>query len=109
MVYEEIVEGHKDTVKNTIKISPAGVDIIKNGVAAAHMVFEKNKKNVTLYQTPAGQMAVGISTSEITIDEDADQLKVMVDYKLDVNYEPLSECSMVVDIQSKATADFHLS
>ena len=109
VVYEEIVEGHKDTVKNTIKISPAGVDIIKNGVAAAHMVFEKNKKNVTLYQTPAGQMAVGLSTSEITIDEDADQLKVMVDYKLDVNYEPLSECSMVVDIQSKATADFHLS
>ena len=53
VVYEEIVEGHKDTVKNTIKIRPAGVDIIKNGVAAAHMVFEKNKKNVTLYQTPA--------------------------------------------------------
>ena len=109
ILYEEMMEGFTGKVKNVIKISPSGMDIIKKGIANTHMQFEKNKKNVTLYQTPAGQMAVGISTSEITIDEDADQLKVMVDYKLDVNYEPLSECSMVVDIQSKATADFHLS
>lgn len=109
VVYDEIVDERGDMVRNTMKISPQSLDIIKSGSVSAHMIFEKDRKNVTLYQTPMGQMSVGVCTNSITIDEAADRLKVMVGYTLDVNYEPMSECSIVVDVQSRAAAKLQLS
>lgn len=109
VVYEEMVEGFAGPIKNTLKISRDSVDIIKNGSANAHMVFEKNKKNISCYATPVGQMAIGINTNQIKLEESEDQLRVIVGYSLDINYEPVSECNIVVDVQSKAVADFHLA
>lgn len=108
VVYDEVVEGFGAPVKNTLKISNDSVDIIKNGSANAHMIFEKNKKNISCYATPMGQMAIGINTNQIQLEENEDQLRVTVGYSLDINYEPVSECNIVVDVQSKAVADFHL-
>ena len=41
-----MMEGFTGKVKNVIKISPSGMDIIKKGIANTHMQFEKNKKNL---------------------------------------------------------------
>jgi len=53
-------------------------------------------------------MMIGISTNQISIDEKEDNLKVKVDYSLDINYEHISECNITVDIQSKSSAQVHL-
>ena len=74
--------------------------IIKRGIANVHMQFEKNKKNLSCYTTPLGDMVVGIQANKIRINEEPDSLKVDIDYSLDVNYEHLSECSIRVDVQS---------
>lgn len=108
IIYDEVMEGFTGIVKNTIKIYPEGLDIIKKGIANVHMAFEKNKKSITCYATPFGEMMVGISTNQISIDEKEDQLKVMVDYSLDINYEHVSKCNIKVDVQSKSKAEFHL-
>lgn len=108
IMYEELIEGYSEPIKNTIKVSPDSVDIIKIGSANAHMVFERNKKSVSCYATPMGQMAVGINTNNIQVQESQDQLQILVGYSLDINYEPVSECNIIVDIQSRAVADLHL-
>lgn len=108
VMYDEVMEGFEGIVKNTIKICPEGLDIIKKGITNVHMTFEKNKKSISCYDTPFGEMMVGINTSKISVDESEDNLKIKVDYSLDINYQHVSDCNIVVDVQSRTTADFHL-
>lgn len=36
------------------------MDITRRGVSNVHMMFEKNRKNVTYYYTPYGSLLIGI-------------------------------------------------
>ena len=108
ILYDEVMEGFDGIVKNTIKIGENGLDIIKKGVTNVHMTFEKNKKNMSCYVTPFGELMIGVNTSKISVNETEHQLKVKVDYSLDINYEHVSECNITVDVQSKANAYIHL-
>ena len=53
-------------------------------------------------------MMVGLSTKDIQVEEEEDALKVQVSYSLDINYEHISECNIVVSVQSKGQAAVHL-
>ena len=53
ILYDEVLEGMAGTIKNKIKITGTDcLEIMKSGVTSSHMVFEKNKKNLTYYKTP---------------------------------------------------------
>ena len=108
ILYDEVMEGQNDIIKNTIKIRPEGLDIIKRGSSSVHMTFEKDKNNLSCYATPFGEMMIGINTNDILIAEDEDSLKVRVSYSLDINYQHVSECNINLDIHSKSTANIHL-
>ncbi len=104
IIYDEIVEGVSDTIKNKIKISGTdSLEIMKSGLSNTHMIFEKNKKNLTYYKTPYGQMLVGLNTRNMEIEVLDETIKVRVDYELDVNYEPLANCKIRMNIVSKGS------
>ena len=105
ILYEEVLEGMEETVKNVIKISDSSMDIIKKGAANSHMLFEKNKKNLSCYSTHMGDMIVGIQANRFRVEEGKDSLKVHVDYSLDINYEHMSDCRICVDVQSCMVQD----
>ena len=52
VLYEEVMEDSGEVVKNTVKITPDSMDILKKGSINTHMVFQKGKKNVSCYLTP---------------------------------------------------------
>lgn len=108
ITYDEVMEGYDGIVRNLIKIQPDSMDIIKSGLTNVHMTFEKNKKRLTCYATPMGDMMVGLNTKSISVDEQEDSLKVSVEYSLDINYQHISECNIQVDIQSRSHAQVHL-
>lgn len=108
ILYDEVLEGVAGVTKNTIKIGSKGLDIVKRGSSKAHMTFEKDKKSMSCYATPVGELMIGISTNDIQIEEKEDSLRVLVAYSLDINYEHVSNCNIVLDVQSKASADIHL-
>ncbi|MDK2968286.1 DUF1934 domain-containing protein [Lacrimispora sp.] len=108
ILYDEVQEGMEGITRNTIKIHPAGMDIIKRGGTSVHMTFEKEKKNISCYATPFGELMIGIRTNDIRIAEEEDRLKVQVDYSLDINYQHVSECNIVLEVCSKDAADIHL-
>lgn len=101
VIYDEVMEGFDETTKNIIKLQEDCVDITKRGLMNVHMVFEKNKKNVTCYQTPFGSMILGINAKDIKIVEDEHDISVAVDYDLELNYEHLADCKIKMAIQSK--------
>lgn len=105
IIYDEVLEGMGGTIKNKIKITGNdSVEIMKSGVSNSHMVFEKNKKNLTYYSTPYGQMLIGVNTKNMEIDVRDDKINVQVDYELDVNHEPLADCKIKMNIMPKNQA-----
>lgn len=101
IIYDEVVEGIPGTVKNTVKITGDTLfEISKSGLASTRMVFEKDKINMTNYQTPFGEMLVGIHTKEMKVDVQEDHINVDISYALDVNNEPLSDCQIKVNVRS---------
>lgn len=108
VIYDEVMEGFEGTTKNIIKLQDDCVDITKRGVTNVHMVFEKNKKNMTCYQTPFGSLMIGISAKDIQIREQEDDIFVDLEYALELNYEHLADCTIKMSIQSKNSGEFRI-
>lgn len=109
VIYDETVDGFEGNIRNTVKISENMMEIRKQGIAMAHMVFEKDKKTLTRYATPVGEMIIEVTTNEIEMKEEEHSLRVRVNYALDINYEHVSDCKIIMDICSKGMADLKLA
>ena len=108
VIYDEVTEGFDGTTKNIIKLQEDCIDITKRGITNVHMVFEKNKKNITCYQTPFGNLMLGIDAKNINIKEDEHYISVKVEYALELNYEHIADCTIKMAIQSKEGSGFHI-
>ena len=107
--FEEVAEGIPGVTKTQIKITgKETVEVIKKGISNTHMIFDKTKKNRSYYDTPYGQLNLGIFTKDIMIDEKEDNINIKVEYVLDVNYEPLAECSIRINIKPRDSKDFSI-
>ena len=103
VLYEEILEDMNEVCKNRIKIGKEQVEILKTGASNVHMVFEKGKKNLTYYNTPFGNLLIGIDTTKIEFKEDSEMLELKINYSLEVNYSHVSDCSIIIKVASKKT------
>lgn len=101
LIYDEVLEGFDKSVKNKLKFEDDFLEITKSGPLNVRMVFEKNKKNMTSYNTPYGNIMLGINTKKIHISQESDRIVVDVEYVLDMNYEYYADCKIVMDICSK--------
>lgn len=108
VTYDETVPETGEIVKNMIKISGDRVDVIKHGPQSVHMIFEKDKKNVTYYNTPFGSLFVGIHTFDILFNEDDLNINAQIGYALEVNDAHLSDCKISLNIKSKEDKSFRL-
>lgn len=108
IIYDEVMEGVEGTTKNIIKLGEQSMDITKRGATNVHMMFEKDKKNVTYYYTPYGSILIGIDAKKIEIAETESDINVNVDYALEMNYEHMADCSITMKIKSKNAGDFKI-
>lgn len=105
VLFEEIMEGTKETSKNIIKFSNECFEFTRKGPLSVHMIFEKGKKNLTYYYTPFGSLQVGINASSIDIVEKDDEIQIDVKYALDVNSEFIGDCRIAVRIRNKGAQE----
>lgn len=99
--YEELTENDDSgggISKNRLKISPDYIELVKKGYNNTTMVFEKNKTTMSYYQTPFGNLLVGIHTTSIFIDEQEAGILVSINYGLDINYNHVSDCNIIIKI-----------
>lgn len=102
ILYDELTEGETHVTKNKIKISNDGsIEVIKTGVSNTHMIFKQNEKNLTYYQTPFGQLLVGVNTKKLSVDEEEEKIEAHIEYELEVNHEPMAECEIRLGVYSK--------
>lgn len=108
ILYDEVMEGSQQATKNIIKLGNEVLDITKRGETNVHMMFEKDKKNVTYYYTPYGSLLIGIDATKVAVEETEQNIHVTVDYALEVNYEHMADCTITMNVKSKNAGDFKI-
>ncbi|MDF2473849.1 MAG: hypothetical protein K0R21_1631 [Anaerocolumna sp.] len=107
ILYQEIAEDVGDISNCTLKISEKQIDIIKKGASNVHMTFSENENSMTIYQTPFGELQVGIHTTHLSVLEEEDKISVNIKYALDVNYAHVSDCEIAIKITSKKQSSYN--
>ena len=100
VLYDELVEGMLGTIKNTIRFTDSKLEMKKSGITNTNMVFEKEKINVTPYDTPYGEMMIGVYTKDMRVSVKEQDIDVSVAYTLDVNDEKVADCNIVMNIKA---------
>lgn len=101
ITYEEMLEDMDGVSNCIIKITDQQIDMIKRGANNVHMIFAVNNKNTTFYNTPYGELQIGIYTTLIDIKEEEDKLTVDIEYSLDINYAKVSDCHIQLKVTSR--------
>jgi len=106
VLYEDVLEEDHSVTKNTLKISENQIDILRKGAVSVHMTFEENKNNITYYNTPFGQLLIGINTYKIQKKIEENQIEIIINYGLDVNYSHVSNCEIKIHVKEKSGDSF---
>ena len=101
LLYEENMEGFDGACKSRIKFRDNLLELTRQGGVEMHMIFEENKRHVVPYNTPYGQLMLGIETRRVQVEEQEDQIRVTVEYTLDQEGEPFSESCLKLHSREK--------
>lgn len=96
--YEEADEDGKIT-KNRIKITPESIEMTKQGNITTQMIFMEGQKQYTCYETPFGELTLGMTTKRIKITEEEQQIAAELRYDLEVNGAYMSECELDINVK----------
>ncbi len=103
VLYDEVMEGSPDVIKNKIKITEGRVlEIIKTGATNSHMIFEEGKSNLTIYDTQYGQFFLDMHTDVLEIFEEEDEISVKVEYGMSMNNQKVADCKVFMNIKPKS-------
>lgn len=109
LLYDEVMEGTTDITKNIIKFAPDYMELTRKGPVSTHMMFEKEKQNVTYYYTPYGSILMGIDTKHVKLNVMEEQILIDVQYVLDMNYDKVADCRIQMKVTPKGSHDFRLT
>ena len=108
ILYDEVVEGMSGHTSNVIKIGENSLEITKKGLMNTRMVLEKGKRHRTVYQTPFGNIVIGLIGQELQVTETEEKIDVRAEYVLEINEENLSECTIEMNIKPREAGSLNL-
>lgn len=77
--------GYQNTT-TTLKIKDGCVSMIRFGTSGTQMVFEEDKTYTGFYETPYGNLSVGVTTTAMRVDIDDDGGEIDLDYLIEMNH-----------------------
>lgn len=101
ILYEEVLEGIEGVSRNRIKCKENLFEMTRKGSVNVQLSFEQGKKTLTSYNTPFGNLMIGLDTKKIDVTEMDDLLKIHIEYAMDINYAYLTDGN--IDICLKAS------
>ncbi|MBO4213947.1 MAG: DUF1934 domain-containing protein [Lachnospiraceae bacterium] len=99
VLYDEI--GEDDINKNLLKISLNKIELNKTGSVKSNLIFEPGNENFASYNTPHGELMMGLKTNELMISEEDEEINAHIEYEMSVNYNKVSDCMLDINIKKK--------
>ncbi|MFV0361769.1 MAG: DUF1934 domain-containing protein [Suipraeoptans sp.] len=101
ILYEEMIEGSRESITSKIKLSPDKVEIIKGGAFNTRITFERDRMNMSQYNTPYGDILIGTTTRHMSQEFGDDTIDIQILYSLEINDEWVADCDVVISIKNK--------
>lgn len=101
VIYDEPIEGSDGKTKSTLKFADNQVELIRNGAAAAYMVFQKEQEHRTVYQTPMGALIFSVYTEDMVADIGEDCMNLEIHYFLKAQEQIVSESTLRLQVRSE--------
>lgn len=108
LFYDEVMEEFGGITKNRLIAGEEAMELFRTGVSQVHMVFERDRNNLSSYQTPCGNLLLGICARGLRIRQKENAIDIGVRYDLNVNDEHLAECSLNISIRPREAESFSL-
>ena len=100
LFFEEIIDDTTGITKSRIKYSPKCFELTRRGELSVHLLFEEGKKTLNTYQMPYGTLVVGLDTKKIETTENEDEIEIVIDYAMEINYQHVSDNRITVLIKA---------
>ncbi|MGN0383545.1 MAG: DUF1934 domain-containing protein [Eubacterium sp.] len=100
VIYEEVDEDTLKSTQNVIKVGEYSIEIKKIGFVNSSLVFESGRENLSCYETPYGELMVGILANEVLVKAEENFIDVDIDYSLKINGEYVSDCKINMNIRA---------
>ena len=100
--YEESEITGLDGTKTSIEVGDNYVSLSRSGNINSQMLFMKDRKTSSYYNTPYGNMMIDIFTNNLDIDVTNDGGEIKVGYLLDINSSQSSKNNFEIQIRRKS-------
>lgn len=100
-VYDETEISGMEGTKTRLFINDNSVSLEREGTTTSKMYFEKDKSDVSLYDTPYGTLELKIKTNDLKIDMNEDGGDVFIDYKMIIGDQSIQNTKLKINIKSE--------
>jgi uncharacterized beta-barrel protein YwiB (DUF1934 family) len=101
LFYVESGDDAKSTTRNRIRFDSGQVDVRKEGSVSVNLLFVKDKRTVSNYNTPFGSLATAVTTTQLSLDESEDEISLLVRYALSIGGNDMEDCEVNIHISPR--------
>lgn len=106
--YDEQPQDGGELIRNRLVMEKDFLELQKKGAMSAKMVFERDSRSESWYNTPFGSLLAGITVTDMQMHEEENLIDVSVGYDLEVNYEHVAGCQIEIKVMAKDSGVFRL-
>lgn len=98
-VYQESDVTGMEGTTTTVEVDKDKVSIIREGTITNQMIFIKDKKTTSYYDTQFGALTIGVLSDKINVDIDDNGGVIDVGYSLEINDETVGKNQFYISIR----------
>ena len=101
LTYQETALTGMEGTTTTFEVSGPQVILRRVGSVNSQMVFEEGRRHLSMYNTPYGALAVGISTKKMKTELDAAGGSIEIDYAIEIDHAVAGENLFRIQVRQK--------
>ena len=98
LLYDEADPEERTFTHTTLKIRDDYLSVSRRGDNQSLLQIESDKRNVTYYASPFGSLHILLDGKSVVVDESESQISVKAHYGLEINYEHIADCELLIRV-----------
>ncbi|OUN23098.1 DUF1934 domain-containing protein [Flavonifractor sp. An82] len=103
LTYQESELTGLEGTLTTFQIEPERVTLLRMGEVNSQMVFEEGRRHLSMYNTPYGALAVGISTKKMRTQLSPAGGSIEINYALEIDHAVAGENLFHIQVRQKGS------
>lgn len=99
-IYDETEISGMAGTTTRLEIYPERISLIREGTTSAIMEFEKDKRYLSIYNTPYGILELQIMTKELNVKVDDNGGEVFINYNMSIGGQKVQKTELRISIRA---------